>query len=376
MTLSSETLQTILESEDLTTLAASALVETVRKQPGIEKSIPDGVFKIDPRTGDRIVYNTARARRPHDNVKPASQTPAALARCVIGEGKTTGVIDLANLSKGFTFINKNLFPMVFPLNGNSGSVAADRKGGAAKGTPAFGLHFLQWTSNEHDLDWHNMPLVDLEIVMRRLAALERKLLCGQLVNPEENKSWGDRPGYSGYAAVIKNYGRLVGGSLEHGHQQVAFGNIMPRFFADNLRFEKEHGEKFAGYMLRENPDNLLVHDLGEAVLVVPYFMRRPFDLMVIMKDSTKRYLHDLSESEISAAAQGWHEAIWLMLEMMPRVGREPAYNVIVHNGPGAGLYFEFLPYTQERGGYEHLGLFVCNGNPESSAQELRQLLKV
>jgi hypothetical protein len=60
---------------------------------------------------------------------------------------------------------------------------------------------------------------------------------------------------------------------------------------------------------------------------------------------------------------------------MPQVGRELAYNVIANNGPGAGLYFEFLPYTQEIGGVEHLGLFVCQELPARAAARLRDLVR-
>jgi hypothetical protein len=38
------------------------------------------------------------------------------------------------------------------------------------------------------------------------------------------------------------------------------------------------------------------------------------------------------------------------------------------------LYFEFLPYTQEMGGFEHLGLYLCQGNPLQSAQTAREFL--
>jgi hypothetical protein len=56
------------------------------------------------------------------------------------------------------------------------------------------------------------------------------------------------------------------------------------------------------------------------------------------------------------------------------MGREIAYNVITHNGPGAGLYFEFLPYTQESGGFEQLGLFVCQAEPEAAAAQIRHAI--
>jgi hypothetical protein len=39
------------------------------------------------------------------------------------------------------------------------------------------------------------------------------------------------------------------------------------------------------------------------------------------------------------------------------------------------LYFEFLPYTQEMGGFEHLGLYLCQGNPKECAHIARELLE-
>jgi hypothetical protein len=64
-----------------------------------------------------------------------------------------------------------------------------------------------------------------------------------------------------------------------------------------------------------------------------------------------------------------------MLNIMPRIGKEVAYNVTTHNVHGGTLYFEFLPYTQEMGGFEHLGLYLCQGNPKECAQISRKLLE-
>jgi galactose-1-phosphate uridylyltransferase len=226
--------------------------------------------------------------------------------------------------------------------------------------PAHGFHFLQWSSSRHDKDWHNMPRTDRVLVLQRLAVLEKKLLAEQP---------------SGFVSIIKNCGRLVGGSLAHGHQQIGFSNVMPRRFQDNLRFEREQSEPFAVYMRRENPPELLVRDYGPAMLLIPYFMRRPFDMLLLLKDTSKSYLHQLTESEFAAIADGWHDAIRAMLWVMPQLGRETAYNVVTHNGPGAGLYFEFLPYTQEIGGFEQLGLYVCQGNPYEVAALIRGFLE-
>ena len=82
----------------------------------------------------------------------------------------------------------------------------------------------------------------------------------------------------------------------------------------------------------------------------------------------------VSHEEQRAVADGWRDAIRIMLTIMPKIGKETAYNVTTHNGDGSGLYFEFLPYTQEMGGFEHLGLYLCQGNPIASAQTAREIL--
>lgn len=367
-----ETLAKILQAENIQGVPFPELLRLYREEEGISTYLPDGVYQVDPRNGDRILYHSSRARRPHDN-RPAQTVPPEESgqECVICQGRTTGVIDVAELSQGFTFINKNLFPILYPFDrtGSDRQIdVGDHKPRTGEGS-AHGLHLLQWTSSLHDRDWHNMPLSDCAIAMDRLAVLEKKLLAesGEFMPVTEK-------GEHGFVLIVKNYGRLVGGSLAHGHQQIAHSNVMPRHIRDNWVFETEREETFSAYLLRENRSDLIVRDYGPAVLVIPYFMRRPYDMMLLIKDVDKRFLHQLSEAENRAVAQGWQDAIRLIRSVMPQIGREIAYNVITNNGPGAGLYFEFLPYTQEVGGAEHLGLIVCQGNPASAAARIRELL--
>jgi galactose-1-phosphate uridylyltransferase len=362
-----ETLANILQAEDIEGLSFPELVRLFQEEKELANFLPDGVYQIDPRNGDRIIFNSSRARRPHDN-RPTQPSPTdSGGKCMICQGRTTSVIDVADLSQGFTFINKNLFPVFYPFETNQSDGTRNRPGQnpTTEGGSTYGFHFLQWTSSYHDKDWHNMPLRDCVVVMKRLAVLEKKLLAD--LPAAENS------GHS-FVLIIKNHGRLVGGSLSHGHQQIALSNVMPRRIEDNWRFETERGEPFSTYLLRENPSQLTIKDYGPAVLLTPYFMRRPYDMMLLLKDAHNQFLHQLTETEISAVADGWHDAIQAIHAIMPEIGRELAYNVITHNGPGAGLYFEFLPYTQETGGFEHLGLYVCQQNPKIAAARISELL--
>ena len=64
-----------------------------------------------------------------------------------------------------------------------------------------------------------------------------------------------------------------------------------------------------------------------------------------------------------------------MRQALASIGRHVAYNVVVHTGPGAGIYVEFLPYSQEVGGYEQAGLWICQASPIDTAQQLREMIE-
>ncbi len=380
MKLERETLEKVLEKNSLDDIKVNEMFDLFRRDDHLYEHAPDALCQIDPRDGALIIYNSKRAKRPHDNVLEDKveghnhgSEPGEKKSCPVCEGKTTKGVDVAELSEGFTFINKNLFPVLFPPDyvkeeWLKESLYPDP---SHRGRVSYGLHFLQWTSNYHDRDWQNIPLSDRITVLNRLAALENKLLFDSDSQMPPSTQWKSQKETSGFVEIIKNYGAPVGGSLEHGHQQIGWSNIMPRSFYNNWDFYLRHKHFFTEYMLKENPRELLIHDYGEAVLMVPYFMKRPYNMFLVIKDVGKQYLCELTKGEIEAVAEGLYDAINSILDVMPRLGKEPAYNMVVHNGPGAGLYFEFLPYTQETGGFEHLGLWVCQGSTEHVVEVLR-----
>ncbi len=369
-------LEAILQADNIETLSYDTLLDLFRSEKGLSDYLPDGSYVTDPRNGDRIIFHSSRAKRPHDNLPPVQETPTRNSSCAICHGKTTGVLDVAELSDGFTFINKNLYPALYPSIASRPIDPDDNTKNSAlpESGSSFGLHFLQWTSSVHDHDWHNMPPTDGVIVMKRLAVLERKLLSSFTESNNNQDERKEGPGQQAYVLIVKNYGHLVGGSLSHGHQQIALSNVMPKRFADNWRFLQSRREPFSSYMLRHNPAEYLIKDYGPTVLFVPYFMSRPYNMMLLLKDSSRQYLHELHEAEVRAVVKGWGDAIRVIRQVMPGLGREIAFNVVTHNGPGAGLYFEFLPYTQESGGFERLGLIICQANPRDVAIHIREVV--
>lgn len=367
--LTREMITRVMQCEDIETATVEQIFDWFSKEKGIPDFAPDGSFAVDPRDGSVVVYNAARAKRPYDNKGADSDEPAEKP-CPICEGKTTGIIDVTPLSKGYTFVNKNLFPGVYLPKDLDVTQAAPIHSERGEGGPAYGLHLVQWTSTLHDLDWHNMEVADLVVVLERLAALENKLLtdAGGLMP----KTPFDASGRTrGCVSIIKNYGAPVGGSLTHGHQQIIFSNAMPTQLFNDARFKEQHGVTFAEHLLKSTDESRVVKRFDGATLLVPEFMRRPYWSMLVMNDTKKQYLHELTQGELTALAEGWGAMARTLKDLMPRMGKTFAYNALVHNGPGAGLYVEFLPFTQEDGGYERLGLWVCQERPENAAEHLR-----
>ena len=375
--LSKEKLASLAQCEDVSTADYADIVSWVAQEPEIARFSPDDICRMDPRNRRMTIYNAARSKRPHDNRHDAAPAPAISAKpCPICEGNTTRPIDMAALSDGYTFINKNMFPCFFNAGGQvSDAVVPGDAPGVDAGRPV-GNHFLQWTSTIHERDWHNMDVGDLCVVLKRLGVFEKHLLTSSDKRMPDTSAWYGIPGVSGFVLAMKNYGAQVGGSLVHGHQQITHSNVMSRSAHDNWQFQKQQGMPFSRFLREQTPAALRLLDLGTAEVVVPYFMRRPMGAMLLVKEYSKRLVSELSDTECRDVVEGISRMLQVYHRLLPAMGREVAYNVLFHTGPGAGMYVEFLPHTQETGGMEQMGLWVCQDTPEGSASVLREYLRV
>lgn len=362
-------LREILVRQEIETIPLNDLVEYFKKVQPQNRISPITGFSVDPRSEESIIYNPARAKRPHDYSYENSRQKAKRDSCPICAGETTGIIDLSKLSDGYTFINGNLFPVVRTPD------LSGRDHDKEDHSLLWGFHLVQWSSSFHDQDWHNMTEEDCTIVMSRLAAAEKKMLSVGREIRKKFKSTNDQAKNGPFVSVIKNSGSAVGGSLEHGHQQILLSNLAPRRLLDNQRFEKANGITFSQHLQESNPTELLLCDYGDAVLLVSKYMRRPLEMILAVNDTKKSYLHQLDQGELIAVSQGWKDAIRVLRKLMPENGREIAYNIVTNNGPGSGLYFEFLPYTQEQGGFEQLGLAICQADPYTTADQIGVILE-
>jgi len=361
-----ELLKPLVICRDISTMNPDQLLSVFTNNQKIHNFAPSGKWSRDPRTGEAVLFNPARSERPVDY--PGQETPPedkieTSQGCPVCRGETTAIIDEKPLSLGNTVINMNLFPMLLPDTDTTGKTAIR------------GLHLLQWTSTRHSIDWPELSDKDQNTVMKRLAVLEAALystapkLYRYRKNPPEKEAF---PQW--YVSIIKNSGRAVGGSLEHGHQQITLTDCLPGSLLADISFQEKEGIPFSAWLHRTAGKKLQVSDYGSAVLVVPPFMKRPFDMILLLTNPETGLLKNTDAEELKALAHGWSDAISLMRSVLLSRDREAAYNVVMRTNPLGGLYVEFLPYSQEYGGYERTGLFSCQSDPEAAAGELRERL--
>ena len=349
---SQEILKRLTSSKALVDLDFDGLLTAIRDDARITPWRPEQYLRTDPRNGERVLYSLARAKRPIGNVPQERAEIRDVESCPLCNGETTSFIDVTPLSEGYTLINKNLYPAIYPHQKSNET------------HPAYGMHFLQWSSTIHDKDLHNLSQGDCRVVIDRLALLEEKLLHSS-----------SKDEHDGYVGIIKNYGFLAGGSLSHGHQQILLSNVAPRKIADDRRFFEENSKPFAQHLLDNNPTSLTVASFGPVSAVTPYFMARPLQTILLFQSARCEYLHHLSDDGRDGLVKALRAILPAIIDTMPKMGRLPCFNLVFHCGPIGQMYIEIHAYTQEIAGLEHLGLYVCQGTPEQSAQTLRETIK-
>lgn len=320
----------------LESLGFAGLADACRR--GSAEWAPDPGVRRDPRTGLAILDSPARARR--------LGTPAA--GCPVCEQRVQPAVDILDLPGGDqAWLTPNTFPLVHPFE--------------APG-PASGLHLVHWSSRHHDGGWPGADGPTAAALLDQLARTEAFLLHHA---PDHLPATGG-DGHRGHVGVIKNRGRRVGGSVEHDHQQIL---LSAQAFTEPPR-----SVGLADQLLDLAGGDLVVDDLGDALTVVPPFMNRPLQAFVVPRAPPAGWLHHLARPVRDALALAVARLSHAVTALMTERHGEPAWNLITHTGAGCAPLLELRPFTQPLGGYEHLGLYLCEERPNDSAAALRAAL--
>jgi hypothetical protein len=232
---------------------------------------------------------------------------------------------------------------------------------------------VHWSSLRHDGGLIGADAATAAALFGQLARAEEWLLHHADDHYPETGA-----GHRGHVGLIKNRGRTVGGSVEHDHQQLLLSSVP---FAEppatrGLRAALTAGAAAGGgARAGSGAGHIVVDEVdGLARTIVPEFMRRPLHCFVAPLAQDAGWLHHLDDAVRDALAFAIARLTLAVSGLMAASGREPAWNLVCHTGPGCGPLFELRPYTQPLGGYEHLGLYICEETPATSARRLSAAL--
>lgn len=335
------------EATDVLTWPSLETIITSINQPGPEYAVEH------PLTGELIVYCPARAKRPshhNDEWKEEKYEHIYPSTCPICTARTTPVIASAPLeSGGHAFVNENLFPAMSPHK-----CASDPEGNGR--SMLRGAHLLLWPSTKH---------VDIEALSPEDHA-QSFLLMQRLEEKLREDSRGK------YLQVIKNTGALAGSSLEHGHYQIMLSNQEPNKLTLLRKFHEQNFSSYAAFTRKAIDKHLLVKEYPSVDVITPPWIRRPLEVMILPKALEKERLGALSHDELVDFATATSDIARALQEIMPRIGKEYAHNMMLYSCQGIGtLWMEVLPHTQITGGFEWSGLSLCQSSPRLSTEIYR-----
>ena len=334
----------------LADLGFDGLAEVVRAGSG--RFAPDRAVTHEPRDGFAVVTSENRALRlalPEDS-------------CAVCDWHLCDAVDVAELpGDDRAFLTPNLYPITFPFEGDC---SGDGTGDAAP-AGSRGVHLVHWSSLDHAGGLPGADDATAAALLQQLARAEEFLLHHA---PADYPDRGD--GHRGHAAIVKNRGRKVGGSVEHDHQQILLTAQQPA--------EPPRARGLGPRLLAETPAELRVDESGGATggattLVAP-FARRPLHAFVVPHGPEAGWLHHLPAETLAATARALARLTAAADALMTERHGEPAWNLVCHTGPDVGPLFELRCFTQPLGGFEHLGLYLSEERPATSAGRFREAL--
>lgn len=327
-------------------------------------------LRKDPIIGRWVIISTERGRRPSafasvDKPREAAQCPF----CPGNESATPPEV-LAYRSNG-TEPNKpgwslRVISNKFPALRIEGSLnrAPD---GIYDRMNGIGAHEVIIETNQHELDMADMPLSQVQEVLRayreRLTDLQRDTRFQ-------------------YILIFKNHGQSAGASLEHSHSQLIATPIIPKRVLEEL----EGAERYYGFRERciycdiiqqeLTQQERIVKDHDAFLTIEPFASRFPFETWIIPKMHQSHFL-DMSSAEQTTLAICLKDT----LKRLKVALNNPPFNYILHTRPVSREYhehyhwhIEIIPKLTRVAGFEWGSGFYINPTlPEEAAQFMRTI---
>jgi UDPglucose--hexose-1-phosphate uridylyltransferase len=318
-----------------------------------------------------VIYSTARAKRPHDFVRPARETRPVLPEydphcpfCPGNEAMLPPIISEMPAITGDSWqtrIVPNKFPALMPEGGR------DRvPRGIYLAMQGHGRHEVIIEGPRHNRDISQMTAEEIGIVIETYF---RHYMA--LMKVHENM----------LVLIFRNHGERAGTSLMHPHSQIIVTGIVPPLvrereeqaqryfdewgrcvFCEMIEFEREHRAR----VIFENESFLGF---------VPFAAEVPFEIWIMPKEHQADF-GAISSGQKTALAEALHDVLGRLHTKLS----DPDYNYIINSSsqchfcePHIHWYLQVRPRLVTPAGFEFgTGISINPSLPESDAAFLNQ----
>lgn len=311
-------------------------------------------LRLDPVTGEPILFATKRANRPH-----------------FGAGKPVH----PPIDKGRPVVPKKIDP--FGVGNEEGTGAELHVEGAddqrKPNTPGWKVRVIPnkfpITDHHEVVILSTSPSQDMDKMSRKQV---ERIINAFLVRTKALESKGN-------VLVFGNHGPQAGASIAHPHAQIIVFPAIPPQTKEEVdaigAFYKKHGNCMYCHILDKElkTKNRVVWQNEEFVLICPEGSGWPYELQLLPKTHQPSF-GSLKPAQAAALAQ----AMQVMIGLYNAVLKEPPYNYWIHSVKGHFFHWhmEMVPRTKTLAGVELGGGLMVNDRavPEDAASQFRQAL--
>lgn len=225
----------------------------------------------------------------------------------------------------------------------------------------FGKHEVIIETPQHDLEFHQFPVQQIELVYRMM-----RLRYNTLAEDQRLK----------YIQIYKNRGLFAGASLGHSHSQMIGLPMVPGNRQTLPRYYQEKQICLVCEMLEEERNKALriVWESQHFILLCPYASRFSYEVWVIPRRHTEHF-GQITDEELQDLSSVTHRFLTTLLERLENT----SYNIVINTAPinvsyqpGYHWYMEITPRLIISNGIElGTGYYINPVCPEVAARVLR-----
>jgi len=313
-----------------------------------------------------VIVAPERGKRPSD-FRAQSPSPTAADECPFCPGNEHLTPPEIARTPGPAGWAVRVVPNKFPALADYPELELGKKGPFRRAT-GLGAHEVIIDSPDHSRDLDRLPLEQVERVVdmyiARLGALRSA-------------------GRFQYVQLFKNHGKGGGASLAHPHTQIIATPVLPpeaqgRLSAARRHFAA-HGRCLICQLVEEElaAGERVVEEGGHFLILSPYDARFPFELLVLPRAHSHRFVELSGEGRTSFA-----RALQGALSRLSSLLGDVPYNFVLHTAPCGGdwpgiedwyhWHLEIIPRLTQLAGFEWgTGMFINPMSPEAAAEHLR-----